>query len=77
MASETPAAGAPTLMRIAVTDYGKGFDPQSLHQGAPASLGSGLAGIERRLGMIGGRLLIDSAPGAGCSMTLVVPLPKR
>lgn len=64
-------------LRIAVTDYGKGFDPQALHQMAPASLGSGLAGIERRLGMIGGRLLIDSAPGAGCSMTLVVPLRKR
>lgn len=63
-------------LRITVTDLGRGFDPEALYGPAAISHGSGLAGIERRLGMIGGRLLIDSSPGAGSSMTMLVPLPK-
>jgi signal transduction histidine kinase len=56
------------FLRITVVDHGYGFDPDAI------SGGSGLAAIERRLGMIGGVLHIDSRPGQGTVATLKVPL---
>lgn len=55
-------------LRISVRDQGAGFNPDDSQEG------SGLANIERRLGMIGGTLSIASQPGAGTSATLEVPL---
>lgn len=55
-------------LRITVADHGRGFDPDAI------TGGSGLATIERRLGMIGGTLQIDSRPGKGTVATLSVPL---
>ena len=61
-------------LRIIVADAGAGFDP-SLHRSHDrSSSGFGLFSIRERLGLIGGRFEIDSAPGQGTSMTLVVPL---
>jgi signal transduction histidine kinase len=56
------------MLRITVADHGDGFDPDAISQG------SGLAAIERRLGMIGGVLRIESRPGQGTVATLKVPL---
>lgn len=55
-------------LHIAVADRGVGFDP------AAATGGSGLAGIERRLRMVGGKLQIDSRVGGGTVASLSVPL---
>lgn len=55
-------------LHITVTDRGNGFDP------AIITNGSGLSGLERRLGMFGGGLQIDSKPGHGTVATLSVPL---
>lgn len=55
-------------LRITVADHGRGFDPDF------PTIGSGLAAIGRRLGMIGGTLQIDSRPGKGTVATLSVPL---
>lgn len=54
-------------LRIGVVDRGCGFDP------AATTSGSGLAGIQRRLGMFGGALEIASRPGRGTAATLSVP----
>ena len=61
-------AAPENMLRITVRDNGTGFN---LDEGQN---GSGLANIERRLGMIGGTLSIVSGLGAGTSATLEVPL---
>lgn len=55
-------------LQITVADRGYGFDPTAVIGG------SGLAGIERRLKMVGGSLQIDSRLGQGTVATLSVPL---
>lgn len=55
-------------LQISVIDQGCGFDP------ATVTDGSGLAGIERRLGMFGGSLQIDSQPGHGTAAVICAPL---
>lgn len=54
------------MLRITVSDDGEGFDPDDC-------AGSGLANIERRLGMVGGKLLVKSLPNAGTVATILVP----
>lgn len=58
----------PDMLRIVVRDRGVGFDPEGEFGG------SGLANFERRLGMVGGNLSIESSPGAGTIVTLRAPL---
>jgi signal transduction histidine kinase len=43
-------------------------------RGGPGASGFGLLGIRDRVAAIGGRLVIDSAPGAGTSLSLSIPL---
>lgn len=54
---------------IAVTDDGKGFDPA-----ARASAGCGLANMRERVEAVGGRLELQSAPGAGTTVSFHLPL---
>ncbi|MET8944925.1 sensor domain-containing protein [Streptomyces sp. NPDC004542] len=53
------------LLRITVTDDGKG--------GADPAQGTGLAGIERRLGAFDGVLAVNSPPGGPTSATIELP----
>lgn len=62
------AAGAAYL---AVADDGAGFDPGEERHGH----GLGLASVEERARMLGGRCRITSAPGAGAEVEVTVPLP--
>jgi signal transduction histidine kinase len=55
-------------LQAAVDDDGVGFQPPP---GRPASLG--LAGMVERASLVGGRLAITSAPGAGTTVRLEVP----
>jgi len=59
---------ADETLSIQLIDYGAGFDPSLQHAG------SGLASIEQRLAMVGGRLTIESTPGAGTSASIEAPL---
>jgi signal transduction histidine kinase len=52
-----------------VTDDGKGFDPRSTPSG------SGLQNMRDRLEALGGRVVVDSAPGRGTTVTGRVPIP--
>lgn len=58
------ADGAAESVRIG--DDGLGFDPQ-------LAQGHGLPGMADRLGAVAGALSIDTAPGAGCTLTATVP----
>jgi PAS domain S-box-containing protein len=57
-------------LRISVEDDGVGFDPDAL----AASRSFGLLSVRERLGWLGGQVVVDSAPGAGTRVGLVVPL---
>lgn len=56
-------------LRIRVKDDGKGFDPDAI-----ASKGRmGLAGMRERLSLVGGTLVIESAPAAGTTLIIRIP----
>jgi PAS domain S-box-containing protein len=60
------------MFRVKVTDDGVGFDPEVL--GAPTAEGGfGLYSIRERLIAVDGTLRIESAPGAGTTVTAIVP----
>ncbi|WP_133161834.1 sensor histidine kinase [Deinococcus koreensis] len=51
-----------------VADDGQGFSPEQ------PRLGFGLLGLNERLAALGGRLLLDSTPGEGTTVTAALPL---
>lgn len=55
------------VLGFAVTDDGIGFDPGAVD-------GLGLAGMTARVSAAGGRLRVDSTPGAGTSVTGTIPI---
>ncbi|MGH3313729.1 MAG: sensor histidine kinase [Streptomyces sp.] len=60
------------MLRIAITDNGRG--------GADRNKGSGMAGIERRLGQFDGILAVSSPPGGPTMVTMEIPcelIPRR
>jgi signal transduction histidine kinase len=60
-------------LRLVVSDDGAGFDPQ-----ATRTKGSlGLVSMNERARFAGGRLIIDSHPGAGTRVEVCVPVGER
>ena len=58
-------------VKLQIVDHGAGFDCN----GAPsARVGDGLAGMRERVALLGGRMTIESAPGAGTRLTAEFPL---
>lgn len=57
-------------LQLTVSDDGRGFDP-----GRPRGLG--LTGLADRLDIVGGRLDVDSAVGAGTTLRIEIPLPRK
>ncbi|GAB5557270.1 MAG: hypothetical protein SchgKO_14830 [Schleiferiaceae bacterium] len=53
---------------ITLEDNGKGFDLNSI------TFGVGLDGIQSRVDILGGRLVIDSSPGRGTTLLIELPL---
>jgi len=62
-----------TEIRLCVVDDGRGFNLQERARGDDAMSGYGLAGMHDRATMAGGRLTIDSTPGEGTTVCLVLP----
>lgn len=56
-------------LRLSVCDDGLGFNPAERPSGH-----MGLSGMERRVAELGGRLLIDSAPGRGTAIRVELPV---
>jgi PAS domain S-box-containing protein len=59
-------------MRVTVSDEGAGFDTCRLLPAGDGG-GFGLFSIRERIGLLGGRVEIDSAPGRGSRVALTVP----
>lgn len=59
--------------RLAIVDDGAGFDPGAARRAG----GVGLASIEERAQLLGGRCRIASAPGSGTEIEVAVPLPAQ
>ncbi len=59
------------VLTLRVSDLGRGFDPDS---GKP---GLGLISMKERLRLVGGRLSLHSAPGAGTEIVAEVRLSKQ
>jgi two-component system sensor histidine kinase DegS len=64
--------GGPVV--VTISDNGKGFDPKLVRQSRPSS--SGLVSMKERAATVGGTLKIDSRPGTGTTVTLVLPMSK-
>src|SRR5207248_4979436 len=59
----------PGAVAAVIEDDGQGFDPTSVREE-----GIGIEGMRERLGLLDGRLQIESAPGAGTTLVAEVPL---
>lgn len=57
-------------LHLQVLDNGKGFDPSK------NTSGFGLRGMRERTQALGGTCQIWSAPGTGCRISVILPLPK-
>ena len=64
-------------LQIVISDQGIGFNPDRVFEHADFKQMSGLISIRERLLHLGGRLEIESAPNAGSTITLVIPLDEE
>lgn len=58
-------------LRLLIQDDGIGFDP------AKVKTGLGLSGIRERVALYGGKVILNSAPGKGCSLIVTIPLELK
>jgi signal transduction histidine kinase len=61
---------------VSVEDDGRGFDVRETMERAAAGKALGLLGMQERVGMLDGKLDIDSAPGAGTRIRVRLPLSE-
>jgi signal transduction histidine kinase len=64
-------------LRLQVADDGQGFHVRRQQRQVSQGNGMGLMGMVERLMLLGGRLVIDSNPGAGTRLTAVIPIPEK
>jgi ABC-type amino acid transport substrate-binding protein/two-component sensor histidine kinase len=60
-------------IRVTVQDDGIGFDPQRIADGVNLEGGFGVFSVEERMKDLGGKLVINSQPNQGCTMTMSLP----
>lgn len=65
---------APDGLTLALTDDGVGLDWSAVLASAQSGASAGVLGMLERAGLVGGRLEVNSAPGAGCTLVLHCPL---
>jgi signal transduction histidine kinase len=58
-------------LEVQIEDQGSGFDPDAVLSG---STSGGLSGMYERVIPLGGRLIVESRPGAGTRVTAEIPL---
>ncbi len=64
------AANHSGTLSLTIGDNGRGFTPADGRESQQHSKGFGLVGIAERVRMLGGRVVIQSAPGRGSSMQI-------
>ncbi len=67
-------AATDEALRIYVIDEGVGFESD---EAIAAGLSTGLAGMRERATLLGGVFLLSSAPGAGTTIEVELPSPRR
>lgn len=63
---------SPRALKLEIIDDGTGFDPRSTDPGR----GRGLLNFQTRAKLLNGSCRVDSAPGAGTTVTLETPFPR-
>jgi signal transduction histidine kinase len=63
-------------LELLVRDNGVGFDPGVAQKRASTGQSMGMIGMQERVGLIGGRLELESAPGRGVLLRATVPLEE-
>jgi len=64
-------------IRIYVKDNGTGFDPNTIRSARSHRPSLGLAGMEERAALLGGKLIIKSKPGFGVEIEAVIPYQQE
>ncbi len=64
------------MLRIVVSDKGRGFEPQRVRFQGNRALGIGLFAITERLNRLDGAFEFESEPGLGSRFTLTAPLDR-
>ncbi len=65
-------------LRLVVKDDGRGFLVEPGSNAGPGPLGRlGLVGIRERASLVGGAVLIESAPGSGTTVFVKIPLARQ
>jgi signal transduction histidine kinase len=59
----------PDRLLLSIQDDGKGFQPQQ-------EKGMGLLGMQERVSHLGGRFAVDSEPGRGTQLSIILPLSQ-
>jgi signal transduction histidine kinase len=59
---------------LRVEDDGRGFDVRRITEQALSQRRLGLLGMKERADLVGGRIVVDSAPGKGTRLEVRVPL---
>lgn len=62
-------------LEFTVADTGRGFDVAQVMSPADGAAGLGLRGIRDRVELFGGQFAVESAPGRGSRLRVVVPVP--
>ncbi len=65
------------LFAVRVSDDGVGFDPDDVQSDYSSRGSLGMVNMHERADRINGSLRIESAPGAGATVMLIVPLEKQ
>jgi two-component system NarL family sensor kinase len=60
---------SPEQLKLIIEDDGQGFDPTQVFQGH-----FGLIGLNERVKLLGGKLNVESCPGAGVRLEVTIPL---
>jgi signal transduction histidine kinase len=65
--------GHPSMTELEIEDDGTGFDPTAAMHIQPTLPGWGLVGIQERVSLAGGQFRIDSSPGGGTKLSVLIP----
>jgi signal transduction histidine kinase len=65
---------AATTMSLSLRDNGRGFDVPAAQERAALGASMGLPGMQERVRLVGGQMLIESAPGQGTAIHIDLPL---
>jgi signal transduction histidine kinase len=61
-------------VELVIRDDGAGFNPEEARRRAARGLSLGLLGVQERVGLLGGRVAIESGPGQGTTIRAWFPV---